>query len=106
MKIGLATLFMIIFSKCISKSLPRGQEGHVLILTPFFVLLRVPPITLIPETGCSFWYLLRLPMLILLEILEDCIVFLFMKEYTSVPYIGGISVQYKYKCGPKAYNIT
>ena len=32
--------------------------------------------------------------------------FLFMKEYTSVPYIGGISVQYKYKCGPKAYNIT
>ena len=36
------------------RSTQGGQEGHVLILTPFFVLLRVPPITLIPETGCSF----------------------------------------------------
>ena len=46
---------MIIFSKCISEAIPGGEEGHVLILTPFFVLLRVPPITLIPKTGCSFY---------------------------------------------------
>ena len=30
----------------------------------------------------------------MLEILEDCIVFL-NEKYTSVPYIGGISVRYK-----------
>ena len=67
MRIGLATLFIIIFSKCISEAIPGGEAGHVLILTPFIVLLKVlkvPPITLIPKAGCSFWYLPRLPKLI------------------------------------------
>ena len=34
----------------------------------------------------------------MLEILEDCIVFLNERIYISALYIGGISVQYKYKC--------
>jgi len=63
MRTGLPTLSMITFSKCISEAVPEGEVGQVLILTPFFVLLRVAPITLIPETGCSFSYLPRLPML-------------------------------------------
>jgi hypothetical protein len=40
-----------------------GLEGHVLILTPFNVSVRVQPITLIPDTGSSFGYFPRLPML-------------------------------------------
>ena len=64
MMIGLATLFMIISSKCISVAEPEvGLEGHVLILTPFVVSVRVQPITLIPDTGSSFVYFPRLPML-------------------------------------------
>ena len=46
---------------CIAKR--GGVVGHVLILTPFVVLVRVQPITLIPNTGCSFMYFPRLPML-------------------------------------------
>ena len=60
----MATLFMIIFSKCMSEAIPGGEAGHVFLLTPFSILLRVPPITPIPETGYSFWYFPRLPTLI------------------------------------------
>ena len=62
--IGLPAFFMTISLKCISEATPGGEEGHVLILTPFFVLLSVAPVTLIPETGCSLLYFPRLPMLI------------------------------------------
>ena len=64
MMIGLAKLFMTTSSKCISKATPEGEEGHVLILTPLFVLLSVALVTLIPEIDCSFWYFPRPPMLI------------------------------------------
>ena len=64
MMIGLATLFMTTSSKCISEATPEEEAGHVLILTPLSVLLSVAPVTLIPETGSSFWYLPRLPTLI------------------------------------------
>jgi hypothetical protein len=64
MRIGLSTLFMIMLSKCMSEAEPGEESGHVLTLTPVIVFVRVQPITLTPETGCSFWYLPRLPMLI------------------------------------------
>jgi hypothetical protein len=64
MRIGLSTFFMIMFSKRISEAMPGYELGHVLILTPVVVFLRVQPITLTPNTGCSLWYLPRLPMLI------------------------------------------
>ena len=31
----------------------------------------------------------------MLEILEDFVLYFLMRKYTSVPYIGGISVRYK-----------
>ena len=64
MMIGLATFFMTTSSKCISVAAPEVEAGHVLILTPLSVLLSVAPVTLIPETGSSFWYFPRLPTLI------------------------------------------
>ena len=64
MWIGVSTFLMIRFSKWISEAEPRYESGHVLILTPVCVFVRVQPITLTPDTGCSFGYLPRLPMLI------------------------------------------
>ncbi|KAM1281735.1 hypothetical protein ACFX15_021860 [Malus domestica] len=64
MRTGLLTLTMIISSKCISDAIPsEGEAGHVLILTPLDVLVKVQFLTLIPTTGSSFGYLPRLPML-------------------------------------------
>ena len=62
---GLPTLFMVIPLKVIPSALPaEGEAGHVLILTPFIVLVKVQSRTLMRATGCSLKYLPRLPMLI------------------------------------------
>ena len=63
MSIGLPTLFMMISSKCILEAMPAGEAGHVFTLMPFWVLVRVLPVTLMPTTGASFAYFPRLPTL-------------------------------------------
>jgi len=54
---------MIISSKLTFEATPLGEAGHVLILTPFSVFVRMQFLTVTPITGCSSWYLPRLPIL-------------------------------------------
>ena len=63
MIMGLPTLFIAISSKCISKAVPWWEAGHVFTLTPFWVLVKVQFLTLMPTTGSSLEYFPRLPML-------------------------------------------
>ena len=65
MRIGLLTLWRIIFSKWIPEAVvEQAAEGHVLILTPLSVFLRVQFTTLTPVTSSSCPYNPRLPILI------------------------------------------
>ena len=63
MIMGLPTSFMTISSKCISEAVPWWEAGHVFTLTPFWVLVRVQFLTLMPTTGSSLGYFPRLPTL-------------------------------------------
>jgi hypothetical protein len=49
---------MIMFSKCISEAMSGYELGHVLILMLVIVFVRVQPITLTPNTGCSLMWIL------------------------------------------------
>ena len=62
-RMGVQSSFMVISSKCKSEDIPLGEDGQVLTLTPFIVFVRVQFLTVTPITGCSLWYLPRLPTL-------------------------------------------
>lgn len=63
MMMGNLTSFMIRFWKSMADAALGGDPGHVLILIPLSVPVKVQSLTVMPLTSCSLGYLPRLPTL-------------------------------------------